>query len=389
MSATASPRRCVGVILAGGAATRYGGLPKGLERVGGERIIDRVAAALSPVTDELLLIANDPAAGTWLPGVRVAGDARPGEGALGGVHAALAAAGSDVLLVAWDMPFVPTALLEALRARGERGDADAVLPMSDRSRRGLEPLCAWYGAACLPAVTRSLESGDRRVVAFHDAVRTARLPFDDVRRFGDPAMLFANVNTPEERERWSRALEPTPARATPPMLAIVGKKHAGKTTLTVRLSAELTRRGRRVMTLKHGSHTFNLDPAATDTYRHYHEGNAERVAMASPDKFALVMRWDRELGPEEIAARHLAEADLVLCEGFKASALPKVEIFRRAAHATSLLQDGPERPESWRAMVTDTAEPSLVQARFDLSTDGWLDALTDWVEREFLPPTTS
>lgn len=386
MSAPATRRRCVGVILAGGAATRYGGLPKGLERVGGERIIDRVAAALAPAVDELLLIANDPAAGDWLPGVRVAADVRPGEGALGGVHAALAAAGSDVLLVAWDMPFVTTALLEALRARGERGDADAVLPMSDRSRRGMEPLCAWYGAACLPAVTRSLEGGDRRVVAFHDAVRAERLPFDEVRRHGDPAMLFANVNTPEERARWSHALEPAPARAVPPLLAIVGKKHAGKTTLTVRLSAELTRRGRRVMTLKHGSHTFNLDPAATDTYRHYHEGNAERVAMASPDKFALVMRWDRELGPEEIAARHLAEAELVLCEGFKASALPKVEVFRREAHATSLLQDGPEHPESWRAMVSDAALPGFAGARFDLAADGWLDALADWVEREFLPP---
>lgn len=382
-------RRCVGVILAGGAATRYGGLPKGLERVGGERIVDRVAAALAPVVDELLLIANDPAASFWLPGVRVAADLRPGEGALGGVHAALSAAGHDILLVAWDMPFVTSALLEALRAQGERGDADVVLPQSDRSRRGMEPLCAWYGAACLPAVTRALESGDRRVVAFHHAVRAARMPFDEVRRFGDPAMLFANVNTPEERERWSRALEPAAARATPAMLAIVGKKHAGKTTLTVRLAAELTRRGRRVMTLKHGSHTFSLDPAATDTYRHYHEGNAERVAMASPDKFALVMRWDRELGPEEIAARHLADAELVLCEGYKASALPKVEVFRREAHATSLLQDGPEHPRSWRAFVSDATVPGFGGARFDLSTDGWLDALADWVEREFLSPAPS
>ena len=71
--------------------------------------------------------------------------------------------------------------------------------------------------------------------------------------------------------------------ATPPMLAIVGKKHVGKTTLVARLCATLTNRGHRIMVLKHGSHTFNLDPAATDTYRHYHEGQAARVAMASPN----------------------------------------------------------------------------------------------------------
>ncbi len=53
-----SGTRCTGVILAGGEATRYDGRPKGLESVGGLRIIDRVAAALGEVTDDLLLIAN-------------------------------------------------------------------------------------------------------------------------------------------------------------------------------------------------------------------------------------------------------------------------------------------------------------------------------------------
>ena len=72
------------------------------------------------------------------------------------------------------------------------------------------------------------------------------------------------------------------------------------------------------MTIKHGTHTFNIDPSTTDTYRHYHEGQAERVAMVSPDKFALVARWSEELSPEAIAERYMADADFVLCEGFKA-----------------------------------------------------------------------
>jgi len=379
-------RQCTGVILAGGGATRYGGLPKGLESVGGRRIVDRVADALRPVVDSLLLVANTPDAAGWLDGVRVVPDARTGEGALGGLHAALTHAKGDILLVAWDMPFVPTALLDALRTRGDAGDADAVLPTSDRSRRGVEPLCAWYGAACLPAVTASLDAGDRRVVGFHDSVRTVRVPFEDVQRFGDPAMLFTNVNTPAERERWSSALEGDAAATAPPMLAIVGKKHAGKTTLTVKLSAELTRRGHRVMTLKHGSHTFNIDPATTDTYRHYHEGGAERVAMSSPDKFALIARWEREDAPEQLAARYLADAGIVLCEGFKASALPKVEVVRREAHETSLWSDGAEHAKTWRAFVSDVPVPYFTGPRFDLNSDGWLAALVDWVEREYLSP---
>src|SRR5687767_12068961 len=160
----------------------------------------------------------------------------------------------------------------------------------------------------------------------------------------------------------------------PPMVAVIGKKHSGKTTVTVRLAAELHRRGHRVMTIKHGSHTFNIDPATTDTYRHYHEGNAERVAMASPDKFALVMRWERELAPEEIAARYLGDADLVLCEGFKASAIPKLELFRREAHETPLWEPSLANGVSWRAMVSDAPVEGFPGATFDLGGEGWLES---------------
>ncbi|HVE78728.1 MAG TPA: molybdenum cofactor guanylyltransferase [Gemmatimonadaceae bacterium] len=186
---------CTGVILAGGAASRYAGRPKGLERVAGTRIIDHVARALAAASDRLLLIASDPAADDWLPGVRRAADVLPGEGSLGGIHAALHHAGTPVLVVAWDMPFVPADLLRALRAAG--ADADAAVPASD-SRRGVEPLCAYYAPSCIRAIERRLREGDRRVVGFFDDVRVRRLGPDEVSRFGEPSRIFMNVNTPDE-----------------------------------------------------------------------------------------------------------------------------------------------------------------------------------------------
>jgi molybdopterin-guanine dinucleotide biosynthesis protein MobB len=168
------------------------------------------------------------------------------------------------------------------------------------------------------------------------------------------------------------------------MLSVVGRKHAGKTTLVVKLAAELTRRGHRVMTIKHGSHTFSLDPESTDTYRHYHEGNVERVAMASPDKFAIVMRWEEELAPEEIAARYMADADLVLCEGFKASALDKVEVFRTAAHPAPLWEPALANASAWQAIVCDAPVASFSGTRFDLASSTWLDQLAGWVEERYL-----
>ncbi len=188
---------CTGVVLAGGGATRYGGRPKGLERVGGQRIIDRVAEALLEVTEDLLLIANDPAAASWLPDVRMAGDVLHDSGSVAGIHAALSHTGGSVLVVAWDMPFVPAALLRALRAAAERDRSDVAVPESG-SRRGVEPMCAYYAPACRDAIERAVARDDRRVVAFFDDVRVSRLPADEVARFGDPEHIFMNVNTPED-----------------------------------------------------------------------------------------------------------------------------------------------------------------------------------------------
>ncbi|MFN2399858.1 MAG: molybdopterin-guanine dinucleotide biosynthesis protein B [Gemmatimonadaceae bacterium] len=168
------------------------------------------------------------------------------------------------------------------------------------------------------------------------------------------------------------------------MVAVIGKKHSGKTTLAVRLAAELHRRGYRVMTIKHGTHTFNLDPSTTDTFRHYHEGLADRVAMASPDKFALVSRWAEELSPEEIATRYMSDADIVICEGFKLSSIPKIEVYRTGAHAEPLYLEGSEHAARYIAIVTDSEafNASVQVVRF--SESDWLSSLADVVERRIM-----
>lgn len=192
-----APLRVQPVILAGGGATRYGGRPKGLERVGGERILDRlVREAIGAFGTPPILVANDPEAPSWRRELRVVTDIRPGEGALGGLLTAVSAGeGAAVVVMAWDMPFVPASLLKALAAG--LADHDAVLPASD-GRRGVEPLLAAYGPACLIPMIAALERGDRRAIAFHDQVDVGILSLDEVRRHGDPALLFLNVNTPED-----------------------------------------------------------------------------------------------------------------------------------------------------------------------------------------------
>jgi len=187
-----------GAVLAGGAARRYGGRPKGLLEVGGRRILDRVVDAVAAVTGAPpLLVANAPDAPSWRPDLETTPDARPGCGSLGGIYTAVAAAPEPVLCVAWDMPFVPQALLRALVEGATSGGFDAFLPESG-GRRGVEPLCAVYGPACRAAIERRLDAGDLKAISFHADVRVGILSLDRVRPFGDPDELFFNVNTPED-----------------------------------------------------------------------------------------------------------------------------------------------------------------------------------------------
>ncbi len=190
-----------GAVLAGGAARRYGGQPKGLLTVGGRRILDRVVDVVEAATGGLpLLVANTPDALSWRPDLQTIPDVRPGLGSLGGIYTAVAAAPGPVLCVAWDMPFVTAALLRALVGGAE--GYDAFLPESD-NRRGVEPLCGVYGPPCRVAIERQLAGaeGDLRVIGFHAHVKVGTLPLDRVRTFGDPAELFFNVNRPEELAR--------------------------------------------------------------------------------------------------------------------------------------------------------------------------------------------
>lgn len=181
-----------GAILAGGAASRFGGQPKGLEVVGGQRILDRLVDVMLDAFGALpLLVANATEAPSWRPDLRTVPDIRPGLGALGGILTAVCEAPAPVVVVAWDMPFVTAPLLRAL-GEGLAG-VDAVLPESG-SRRGMEPLCAAYGPAVEAAIPHALAAGNQRAIGFHPWIRLRTLGADGLTRFGPPAQLFFNIN---------------------------------------------------------------------------------------------------------------------------------------------------------------------------------------------------
>jgi molybdopterin-guanine dinucleotide biosynthesis adapter protein len=127
-----------------------------------------------------------------------------------------------------------------------------------------------------------------------------------------------------------------------PIVGIAGWKNSGKTTLTCRLVEEFTRRGLRVATIKHAHHAFTIDDGATDSARHRRAG-AGQIAVVSAVRVALITELAGQPEPslEEVIAR-LAPCDLIIVEGYKRAALPKIEA-RRAAQLDkrSLAADDP------------------------------------------------
>lgn len=119
---------------------------------------------------------------------------------------------------------------------------------------------------------------------------------------------------------------------TPPhkIVGIAGWKNSGKTTLVEALVRVLTARGYRVSTIKHAHHAFDIDVPGKDSHRH-REAGAREVLVASGQRWALMheLRGENEPSLEDLLAR-LSPCDLVLVEGFKRDAHPKIEVVRAA-----------------------------------------------------------
>ena len=137
------------------------------------------------------------------------------------------------------------------------------------------------------------------------------------------------------------------------IISIIGKKNSGKTTLAVALASEYVRKGRRVMSIKHASHPVDVDRPGSDSYRHFHEGKAERVLVVSPGMRTLFKRSPEESDAIDLARLYFEGADIVIVEGFKNTAIPKIEVFRREASTTPLFDPSAGNADQWVAVVTD------------------------------------
>lgn len=159
----------------------------------------------------------------------------------------------------------------------------------------------------------------------------------------------------------------------PPILSIVGKSGAGKTTFIEKLIPELKRRGYRIGVIKHAFHEFVFDRPGKDSWRHKAAG-ADGVLVAAPGTVVMVKD-----GPEETLDElqgYFKEMDLILTEGFKQGNKPRIEIFRKERHRQPLSEGN----ANLVALVTDA------EIKWPVPTFGLEDVkgVADLIEKRFL-----
>jgi molybdopterin-guanine dinucleotide biosynthesis protein MobB len=140
---------------------------------------------------------------------------------------------------------------------------------------------------------------------------------------------------------------------TPPIVSIVAKSGTGKTTLLEKLIAELKKRGYRVGAVKHDAHSFSIDHEGKDSWRLTQAG-ADTMLITSPAKTAMVKQNPAGQEPSlaETVNIYCDDLDIVLTEGFKRSAMPKIEINRKE-RSPSLMCRGEEHDETLVAVASD------------------------------------
>jgi molybdopterin-guanine dinucleotide biosynthesis protein A len=187
-------------ILAGGESRRMG-RDKSQLLLENRTFTDRIAETLFQITDSVTLV------GSRQENSRYASvpDVFPAWGALGGLHAALAACRAEwAIVVACDLPFVTTELFRHLNSL--RDGHDAVVPLQPDGRP--QPLSSLYRIeTCLPRATELIEAGKRRPLDLLELVNTRWVPFNELTNLDQAEKFFVNINTPDDYDAVSPVRE--------------------------------------------------------------------------------------------------------------------------------------------------------------------------------------
>ncbi len=296
-----------GAILAGGKSTRMGE-DKALIKYRNQTLLGRLTEELS-FFDELIVSFAGPREGYALPeGVEAVFDKNRDIGPMEGIRAVLEKATGDYVFVcAVDMPFLTGELVRYME-EFVSSDYDCYVI---KDSRHFHPLCAIYSKSLLPLIEELISKGSYRLMELLEGARTKYI---DIEKSAYTEKQVTNVNTSDEFFE----------AALPVVFTVSGFKDSGKTWLISRLINEFIRDGHSVGVIKHDGHDYEMDHPMTDTSVFYEKG-AAFTAIFNGRKYSVNARG--ETGVKELLS-FCPETDIVICEGLKHSALPKIFMVR-------------------------------------------------------------
>ena len=180
------------LILAGGKSSRMG-QDKALLPWSDSTLIEALMARLRPVCDEVLIVTRPEQPYTQL-GARQLFDVTPEPSSLGGLYSGLLQSPTVAnFACACDMPLIEPDLVHHLF--DQLADFAAVVPRLDGR---IEPLCAVYSKACLPAIQARLRANDLRLSGWQTGVRTFFVEKSELQKHDPQLRSFLNLNTAAE-----------------------------------------------------------------------------------------------------------------------------------------------------------------------------------------------
>jgi molybdopterin-guanine dinucleotide biosynthesis protein A len=183
-----------GVILAGGANKRFGGVTKANVIINGLSIISRIISVIEDLFPEIIIVTNNPDEFNEFIQCKIVVDQYLKAGPLGGIHAAFKSSSEDAIFVfAGDMPFLDKKIISDQINDFKKGEQDVLIP---KVGQFIEPLHAIYRKSIMNELERFLiERKSRAVRDFLDQVNVGYFKISDTEQ---NKKAFTNINSPAD-----------------------------------------------------------------------------------------------------------------------------------------------------------------------------------------------
>lgn len=186
-----------GVILAGGAGRRFGGIAKPNIPVDGERIISRIIRTIEDIFSEIIIVTNTPSEFQDLSRYKISGDHFQNAGPLAGIHSGLKSSENDAIFVfAGDMPFLSKEIIEEQIRQFRLNEYEILIP---RIGELIEPLHSIYRVSVLARMERFLAEGKNRSV--REFISEMDADYFTLQDSVETRRIFTNINSQRDVDR--------------------------------------------------------------------------------------------------------------------------------------------------------------------------------------------